>query len=305
MATQEVEDPGKATSIRRDKTAMKRIIWISLISLVIVLGGVVLMRLSGKSGAPSGGGAPKAELEQEVTTFSIDGRSPKGVKQWHLDGKSAEIIGDDIHLHDLKAIAYGDDATINLSSDSGIYRKELGEVELFGNVDVVSDEGYTLKTERAKWSQNTKEISTEELVHIDKEGMSAVGTGGMANSEEKKAVLNKDVTVKIEPDTRVDCDGSLIVLYKENMAVFSENVMVEDKDGRLFADKLTVEFNGDTQELDRVVAEGNVKLKKGKSYTISDMAIYTETTKSAQLLGRPRIIIDPDEIANLDSMNNH
>lgn len=263
------------------------------------------MRFASKDSAPSGDQTPRAELAQEVTTFSIDGRSPKGVKQWHLDGQSAEIIGDEIHLHDLKAIAYGDDAIINLSSDSGIYRKEAGEVELIGNVDVVSDEGYTLKTERASWSQNTKEISTEEVVHINKEGMSAVGTGGMANSDEKKAVLNKDVTVKIEPDTKVNCDGPLIVLYKENMAIFRDNVMVEDKDGKLFADKLTVEFNGDTQELDRVVAEGNVKLKKDKSYTISDMAIYTETTKSAQLLGRPRIIIDPDEISDLDSMNNH
>lgn len=282
---------------------MKRIVWISLIVIGMVAGGVLWMRSSGKDQNQRGGEEYAPELEQEVTTFSIDGRSPKGVKQWHLDGKSAEIIGDDIHLHDLKAIAYGDEAIVNLSSKSGIYRKDKGEVELIGDVDVVSDEGFTLKTERATWSQNTKEITTDTVVHIDSEGMNAVGTGGMANSDQKKAVLNKDVTVTLEPDTKVDCDGPLEVLYNDNMAIFHNNVMVEDKDGKLFADKLTVEFDPESKKLDRVVAEGNVKVKRGKSYTISDMAIYTDSTKSAQLLGRPRVIIDPEEIADLETLS--
>ena len=282
---------------------MKRIIWISLLIIAIVAGGVLWVRSSGQEKKQAEAVVQTPELAQEVSTFSIDGRSPKGVRQWHLDGKSAEIIGDDIHLNDLKAIAYGDDSTVNLSSKSGIYRKEKGEVELVGDVYVVSDEGFTLRTEKAQWSQNTKEISTEEVVHITSEGMKAVGTGGMANSDEKRARLNKDVTVTIEPNTIVNCDGALEVYYNDNMATFYDNVRVKDKDGNLFADRLTVEFDPESKELDRVVAEGNVKVKKGKSYTVSEMAIYTDSTKSAQLLVKPRIIIDPDEIADLDNIS--
>lgn len=282
---------------------MKRIIWISLLIVAIVAGGVLWVRSSQQEKKKAEVGVQTPELAQEVSTFSIDGRSPKGVRQWHLDGKSAEIIGDDIHLNDLKAIAYGDDSTVNLSSKSGIYRKEKGEVELVGDVYVVSDEGFTLRTEKAQWSQNTKEISTEEVVHITSEGMKAVGTGGMANSDEKRARLDKDVTVTIEPNTIVNCDGALEVYYNDNMATFYDNVRVKDKDGNLFADRLTVEFDPESKELDRVVAEGNVKVKKGKSYTVSEMAIYTDSTKSAQLLGKPRIIIDPDEIADLENIS--
>jgi LPS export ABC transporter protein LptC len=245
------------------------------------------------------------ELDQKVLSFRIDGRSPKDAKQWHLEGNSAEIRGETIYLNDLKAIAYGENVTANLTSDTGIYNKEKGEVELIGNVKVFTDDGFTLTTEQDKWSQMTKEIFTDNVVHITQEGMSAVGKGGTANSDEKTATLKEDVVVMMEPDTRVDCDGPLEVNYNENVAVFYENVKVEDKDGKLFADKLTVNFDPESKKLSQVTAEGNVKVKKGKSYTISEKAIYTESTKSAQLLGRPRVIIDPAELAQLDEMGKH
>ena len=242
------------------------------------------------------------DLEQKVLSFTIDGRSPKGVKQWQLCGTSAEIMESEIHLDELQAVAYGEDVTINLTSDKGVYRKDAGEVELIGNVRVVSDDGLILTTDKAKWSQGTKEISTDTVVNIRKDGMIAIGTGGMANSEDKKARLDKDVTVIMEPNTKVESSGSLNVDYGENTAVFMDNVKVEDKDGHLFADKLTVNFSPETQKITEVIAEGNVKVKKGNSYTLSDKAIYTESTKSAKLLGRPRVIIDSGELSELNDL---
>jgi len=274
------------------------------ILLVLLAASVALVvwdhnqRAAEKSGteSPSAPAEPEGALEQKVTSFTIDGRSPKGVKQWHLEGNSAEIIDEDIHLDDLTAVAYGDDATVNLVSDSGIYRKEAGEVELIGNVKVTSDRGFKLTTERARWSQNTKEISTDVLVDIEHEGLAARGRGGMANSDERIAVLEKEVTVKVQPDTKVDCDGPMEVRYGDNVATFLNNVRVQDKDGRLASDKLTVEFDPETKKLARVTAEGNVRLKRGKSYTMSDKAVYTESTKTAQLLGNPRVVIAPEEL---------
>jgi LPS export ABC transporter protein LptC len=282
---------------------MKRKIFIVCLCLGLVL--IFVLRNAEQKKhlkAPSAENTDSRDLEQKVLTFSIDGRSPKGVQQWHLEGNSAEIIGEDIHLNDLSAVAYSDEATIKLTSDNGIYHKKQGIVELLGDVKVVSDDGLTLKTDKAQWSQHSKEIFTDAVVHISKDNIKATGTGGMANSDEKKAMLNKNVTVVIEPDTRVDCDGKLEISSLDNIAVFYDNVIVEDKDGKLLADKLTVNFNPDTKKISEVIAEGNVKVKKGKSYTISEKAIYTDSTKSAKLLGRPRIIIDPEEVQQLDSL---
>ena len=281
----------------------KKIIWI----VIIVLGAAGIWFYRGRNaeekGAPATSGEVKnAGLEQKIFSFTIDGRSPTGANQWHLEGESAEIIGDDIHLDVLKAVVYGDDVKINLKSDSGVYSKKKGEVDLIGNVRVVADSGFELDTERATWSQSTKEISTDAIVDIRGDGMVARGKGGMANSDERTAFLREDVTVTIEPDTHVDCAGSLEVRYNDNIAIFLDDVRVRDKDGNLFADKLTVEFDPETKKLAKVTAEGNVKVKRGKSYTISEKAVYTESTKSATLLGRPRIIIDPTEISKLESL---
>lgn len=245
----------------------------------------------------------KDEVEQKVLTFTIDGRSSKGVKQWHLEGISAEIKGDDIYLNKLKAAAYGD-VTVNLTSNKGVYRKEKGIVELIGNVVVKGDDGTVLRTQSATWSQITKEISTEDGVRIERQGMSARGKGASANSDERKAKLKKDVIVVMEPHTTVTCDGPLMVSYDENKAIFYNNVEVVDKDGKMYSDKLTVSFDPGTKKLAEVVAEGHVKVKRGKSYTLSEKAIYKDSTKSAQLLGRPQVIIDPVELDDLNKFHS-
>ena len=240
---------------------------------------------------------------QQVLGFTIDGRSSKGSRQWHLEGESADIIGEAIHLKELSAVVYGEDNIINLVSDTGVYRKEKGEVDLVGNVVVTADNGFKLTTDHATWSQLTKEISTDAIVNIVQDNLFAVGKGAMANSDSRIAVLEKEVTVKIEPHTNVYCDGSLTVDGNKNVAVFQDNVKVVDKDGKLFADKLTVDMDTETKNIKKVVAEGNVKVKKGRSYTLSEKAIYTESTGKAKLIGRPRIIIDPEEIQNFDEFS--
>ena len=243
------------------------------------------------------------QVEQKILTFTIDGRSSKGVKQWNLEGVSAEIKGDDIYLNKLKAAAYGD-VTVNLTSNKGVYRKDKGIVELIGNVVVKGDDGTVLRTQSATWSQLTKEITTEDEVRIERQGMSARGKGASANSDERKAKLKKAVIVVMEPHTTVTCDGPLLVSYDENRAVFHNNVEVVDKDGKMYADKLTVSFDPGTKKLAEVVAEGHVKVKKGRSYTLSEKAIYKDSTKSAQLLGRPQVIIDPVELDGLNKFHS-
>ena len=126
--------------------------------------------------------------------------------------------------------------------------------------------------------------------------MKASGTGARANSFEKTALLLSDVTVDLEPATKIKSDGPLEVSFNDNMAVFSDNVRVRDKDGDLKADKLMVYFDPDTRRIAKVVAEGDVKLLKGESYTLCEKAVYTEGTGSVEFIGKPRIVIAPAEL---------
>jgi len=278
---------------------MKRVlIFMLLIGLIGAAGFYAVRHFSSRPTTTEAdkGAEDAADLKHKVYSFEIDGKTSKGVKQWHLEGKEAEMIGDEIHLEGLDVVAYGEDFTVNLTSDKGIYRKNKAEVELIGDVKVVSEDGAVLTTDRAKWLQTTREITTDSVVNIERENMRARGRGALANSFERRAVLLTDVTVEMEPATLVECDGSLDVRFEDNKAVFSENVRVTDKDGKLFSDTLTVYFDPETRKIAEVVAENNVKVWRGKSYTLCEKATYTDGTRSVKFTGNPRVVIAPEEL---------
>ncbi len=283
---------------------MKKKIIVLIVAVTVLMVGVKLMDKAKKSKLANQAAIERAEdvkqIEQKVLSFSIDGRTAGGIKSWHLEGKTAEIFENEIRLNDLKAYAFSESGKIDLSSDRGTYRRSKGEVELFGNVKVVNDQGVVLTSESAKWSQNTKEISSEDVVYIEHEKMKAKGLGALANSEEQRAILKKNVEVTIEPDTEVKCDGSLEVNYGDSTAVFRDNVKVRDKEGKLFSDVLTVYFDPESNKLVKVEADGNVKVQKGRSYTLCEKAVYTDSTRHAKLTGRARVILDPQEIEELN-----
>ncbi|MCK4851823.1 MAG: LPS export ABC transporter periplasmic protein LptC [Candidatus Omnitrophica bacterium] len=240
--------------------------------------------------------ADAVDVKQRILTFSIDGKTSKGMKKWHLEGKAAEMVGEEIYLEDLNVTAYTEEHTVTLASDKGIYRRAKAEVELIGNVKVVSEDGTVLTADHATWFQATREITTDSVVNIEQQSMRATGTGGVADIFEKKAVLRADVTVEMEPATLIKCDGALEVDFNENKAVFSRNVRVKDKDGSLFSDVLTVYIDPVTHKVAEVIAEGNVKVRKGESYTVCEKATYTDGTGSVRLEGKPRVVIAPEEL---------
>ena len=65
-----------------------------------------------------------------------------------------------------------------------------------------------------------------------------------------------------EPKTEITCKGRLDMDYSKNMAVFNDDVVVDDPRMRMTANKMTVYFASETRENQKGVAEGNVKLKK-------------------------------------------
>ncbi|HNX91830.1 MAG TPA: LPS export ABC transporter periplasmic protein LptC, partial [Candidatus Omnitrophota bacterium] len=258
---------------------MKNIFMLILTIALVIVGYLGYQRFMNTSSQDKNKKSSAPQVEQKMYTFSIDGKTAKGVKQWHLEGQAAEMVDDGIHLEDLNAVAFNEQVTVNLESDKGIYNKDKGEVELIGNVKVTTEDGGVLTTDHAKWSQVTKEIETDAIVNIKRENMIATGKGAKANSDEKRATLLSDVNVKLEPQTDIHCDGELLILFGENKATFNKNVKVKDKDGELFADTLTVFIDPASKKIAQVVAEGNVKLVRGKSYTLCGKATYTDGTR--------------------------
>jgi lipopolysaccharide export system protein LptA len=114
--------------------------------------------------------------------------------------------------------------------------------------------------------------------------------------------VNLDNSVKVEIAQQsnvaaivVTCDGPLEVQYENGMAIFHDNVHVDQNESELFADTAYVYFDSKTRALTKVVAEGHVKVIRGKDISYADKATYYADGKRVILEGRPRLVIFPDK----------
>lgn len=124
------------------------------------------------------------------------------------------------------------------------------------------------------------------------------------NKENMNALLKDNIEAKIPTTdkgdyTTVTCDGPLEMEYENGNAVFYNNVVVENKDGKLFCDKATVLFDKDAKKILKIVAEGNVKIVQNENTTFAQKATYLADQKRLVLEGRPHVIYFPKEKGEL------
>ncbi|MFQ5894980.1 MAG: LPS export ABC transporter periplasmic protein LptC [Nitrospinota bacterium] len=73
--------------------------------------------------------------------------------------------------------------------EEGVLHNESRDVEVRGDVVVVSDEGYTLSTQSLRWRAAKKEFSTEDPVTVEGEKLRITGHGMVAHSESQQVRL--------------------------------------------------------------------------------------------------------------------
>lgn len=239
----------------------------------------------------SGGQMPASKTEQ-VQSFSISGFSDSGKKTWEVKGKSADILSEVINLSGIDGNSYGDEVTVNLKADEGVFNKSNNNLELNKNVVVVTDEGTKLTTQRLNWDAKEELIDTDEHVLIEREDMDLEGRGGFCHPDLKKAQLNEDIKLKIKDrSTVITCDGPLEVDYNKNVSYFYNNVKLDDRKVQIYSDKSTAYFDPKRRVVTKVFCEGNVKILRGEDVTYAEELTYLPDESRVILTGRPKIII--------------
>jgi len=91
----------------------------------------------------------------------------------------------------------------------------------------------------------------------------------------------------------ITCDGPMELNYDKQVAVFHDNVKVESEGehGTMIADKMTVRFDTQTRQLDRIEAEGNVQIQRDDNISYSEGAVFTNAERTVVLTGRPKLIL--------------
>lgn len=202
-------------------------------------------------------------VQHKVLSFNLEGLTDKGEKKWDVKGESAEAISEnEVKLDNIVAKAYGEEAQAVITADQGVYDKSKNNVKLQKNVKATIE-------------------STS--------GMSG-GFGDFSGqgSGKPKVAGGKD---QKKTKTVITCDGSVLFDYERNIANFVDNVHVDSEDGSIIADKITVNLDSGTKQVKEIVAEGNVKIKRGDNMTYSEKATYDAVTKKVSLAGRPKLVI--------------
>lgn len=203
-------------------------------------------------------------VKHKVLSFNLEGLTDKGQKKWDVNGESAEAISEnEVKLDNIVAKAYGEEAQAVITADQGVYDKTKNNVKLQKNVKATI------------------------------ESTSGMGGGfgdfsGQGSGKPKVAASGKDAK---KTKTVITCDGEVLFDYERNIANFVNNVHVDSEDGSIIADKITVNLDTDTKQVKEIVAEGNVKIKRGENMTYSEKATYDAVTKKVSLAGRPKLVI--------------
>ncbi|MBU4140320.1 MAG: LPS export ABC transporter periplasmic protein LptC [Candidatus Omnitrophica bacterium] len=257
--------------------------------------------------------APPAELSDSqkemeespgemLSSFSLSGYAKGGEKQWDLEGKSADIMSEEIKITDVTGKIYGKDTNMTIVADEGSLNRVDSNVHLEKDVLVTSDDGVTMTADYLDWDAQNERLTSESPVWIKRGMMQAYGTGIIAQPVLNLVELKKDVTVKMPPLTVITCAGPLEVDYQNNLAVFQDEVKVKDERGEILADKMDVYFARQAEEskqmqgmegmgIEKVIATGDVQIHHGGNTTYSQKAVYDTDTGKLTLTGQPKLVI--------------
>lgn len=153
--------------------------------------------------------------------------------------------------------------------------------ELKGTEAVLRDNYVDINNMEGKYYSEKDTITVKsEKAKIDKQTMNA----DLKDNVELK-IPNKDGTF-----VTVNCTGPLEMRYNDGLAIFNNNVVVDNAQGKLFSDKATVYFDTKDKTKMKIVAEGHVKIVKDDNIAFADRATYMGETKNVVLEGNPRLI---------------
>ncbi|MBI1975990.1 MAG: LPS export ABC transporter periplasmic protein LptC [Candidatus Omnitrophica bacterium] len=237
---------------------------------------------------------PDDDSHQEIWNFSLSGHDPTGSKRWEVSGDTADIFSDaKIGLTGVKATSFSPTGSFTLNSKKGTFDKIENNIELKEEVVAQSSDGTTFKSDHLDYRAETGEIKTDAFVEIEQKQMRTFGYGAKAEPGEKKLQLEKNITVIANPSTTITCKGPLEVDYKNQIAVFENDVRVVDPRGEIISDRMEVQFNKELETIQKVIATGNVRITQGENVTRSDRAEYDVQEGKVTLSQQPQLQVVP------------
>lgn len=129
----------------------------------------------------------KTGIDVSIEKFYLT-EEKEGKKQWELNADKAEIINSEgitrLKNIDMNIFQKGGDG-ITVSADRGVIQNDSNDIELIGNIEVLNQDGYKLKTESLKWLSEQKKVLSDKDVEITGEDLNITGKKMTVDVENK------------------------------------------------------------------------------------------------------------------------
>lgn len=130
-------------------------------------------------------------------------QNEEGKRSWTLDADNAEYRRDDgLALLDAVRLTWyeaGEFGEVKLTADRGSLEQETQQVTVWGNVEVVTDRGDHLYTERLHYDGQQRLVTSAGLVRLISPRMELTGTGLRADVTLGQLRLEKDIRMLLLP----------------------------------------------------------------------------------------------------------
>ncbi|MCD6583169.1 MAG: LPS export ABC transporter periplasmic protein LptC [Candidatus Omnitrophica bacterium] len=243
--------------------------------------------------------------QQKIRGFYLSNFKSNGTKDWELKGREAKVYQNLVEIFDMEANYFLKDRMVNIKADRGKLDKERMCTYLENNVKIKSSDGFSLFTNSLTWVKKTNLIDTQDKVVLTKDKIRVEAQGMEANTSLEKVDFKKNVKIQFPKENTpqmitVDCEGPLEIDWHKGEAIFKSQVVVNSEEGRMIADRATVYFVRNNKSIEKIVAEGNVKIYRDNSVTFAQKATYLNKERKIVLEGRPRLIFFPQKLSRKD-----
>ncbi len=232
--------------------------------------------------------------KEEISAFALASYADDGSKQWEVKGQSADILLELIELNQVNADAFGEKVDVNLTAREGTYNRKTQDVYLEHDVEVNTSNGTRLRTDTLDWNAHDQLASTEDWATVDRERIQVTGKGMTGQPGLKQVRFKRNVRVDLEPNTVITCRSTLDVDYRRSRARFWRRVHVRDERGDIWADRMDVWMDPETEELKEVRCWGHVVIEQGPQVAKAHRAVYRQPEGKIILMGHPNIRYYPE-----------
>ncbi len=241
--------------------------------------------------------AARAQLSHvEATRFKHAFVDPKtGLRTMLLSGGNAtNISNEELLLRDGVQLQFFDDAgktNLEVASSACLYNLKTERVTSTNHLEAGSGSGqFSLEGDGFEYTRTNGSLAISNNVHaILREDLLASPASAPAAPAALQPGQPTNATRATNQFVRVFSDH---LRYSTNLAVFEDNVRVEDPQGKLTCNRLTVTFStpakpDEKRQVENILAEQRVEIDSDEVHATGDQALYQQAADVVRLTGNP------------------